>query len=219
MISRQMREVGQIYLSGARPAFATTLLSLLLRVYGLQVMEWDSATIQLEVKQDFDLEMPRKIFDQLMALLTALTTDEVYKDAAVFDEICNALNGRGLGVERGIPPVTDVAWAVTEIRISDPDPATRSPEQPWSRNIARYCRVVLDDEGMPIAPKALEFAHSRPVPSEGMDDRDYYAGAWGSAQARADEIDQIMAERTRALIEQLLSIGVDFGRPDRQNRS
>ncbi len=213
MISRQQWEAGQMFLSGARPAFATTLLSLLLRTYGLQVMEWEGETIQLEVKDDFHLEMPRKVYDQLMALLTALTTDEVYKDVAVFDEICSALNGRGLGVERDVPPVTDVAWAVTEIRINDPDPATRSPEQPWSRNIARYCRVVLDDEGMPIAPKALEFAHSRAVPAEGTDNPDYYAAAWGSAQARADEIDTIMAERTRLLIEQLMTVGVQFKQP------
>jgi hypothetical protein len=152
--------------------------------------------------------MPRKVYDKLMGLITALTTDLVYKDVAVFDETISALNGRGIGVEQSVPAVEDVAWAVAEIDLNDPDPVTRNPKDPWKPDIKKYVRVVLDNEGFKIAPKVLEFAPNVHIPQEGMDDPSYYAGAWGSQQEKADEIDIWISGQITKLIEQLDLLGI-----------
>lgn len=210
IVSREFKEAAAPYFSGEKPAFATTLLAALIRLNGAEVLEWDPLTIELEVKEDLGVEMPRKVYDKLLALISALSTDSTYKDVALFDETVNALAGKGVGVERDVPPVDEVAWAVTELRLNDPEPVSRSPEQPFAREIQRYARVVLDDEGMKIAPKALDFAANRPVKQEGADNPDFYAAAWGSAQARADEVDQWIEGMVIQLIHQLMSIGIDF---------
>jgi len=162
------------------------------------------------LKEDFGVELPRKVFDKMMALITAMSTDRVYRDIAFFDETVNALNGTGVGVDRGIPTVTEVAWAVTELAMNDPEPVGRDKENPYTKHIGKYARVVLDDEGMDRAPKALYFAPSRPVKKEGHDDAQYYAGAWGSAQARADEVDQWIEKTAIELLQQLMSLGIDL---------
>lgn len=214
MPDRQLKESLTPYLTGEKEAFATTLLSGLLKVYGTDLLNWSGETIQLEVKDDFGVEMPRVVYDQLMALLTALTTDEVYKDVPLFDEIVSALSRRGVGVEKGVPPVDDVAWAVAELQLNDPDPVTRDPDNPWSRDIQKYVRVVLDDEGLSIAPKVLSFAANRPVKKEGFDDPAVFAGAWGNAQSRADEVDAWAESQVVELLQQLADIGVQFTSED-----
>lgn len=198
------------YFSGEKEAFATTLVSGLIRMYGVEALEWDPLTLQLEIKNDLGVEMSRKVFDKMMGLIAALTTDSVYKDVAVFDETISALVGDGVGVERGVPTVYDTAWAVTELQMNDPDPVSRDPRNPWSRNIAKYVRVILDDAGFNIAPKALNFAENRPLPKEGFDDPSYYAGAWGSQQEKATEVDIWLEEKAVQLIAQLMGLGVEL---------
>lgn len=209
-LTRDFREKATAYFSGKQEAFATTLLVALIKMYGLEVLDWDPLTIQLEVKDDLGLEMPRKVFDRVMALISALKTDAVYKDVPLFDETVNALAGDGVGVERGVPSVEDVAWAVAELEMADPEPITRDSNNPFSRSVAKYVRVVLDDEGMYRAPKILSFAASRPIRKEGMDDKGYYAAAWGNADAKADEIDTWVEDRVVTLLNQLMELGVVF---------
>lgn len=202
-----LKAIGQKFFSGDEPAFATTLVYILVKAYGFECLNWDGVTIQMQVKDDFGVEMPRRIYDKLMGLITALTTDVVYKDVAVFDEIISALTGKGIGVEQDAPAVEDVAWTVAEIQLNDPDPVSRNPQDPWKKDIKRYVRVVLDNEGFSIPPKILEFAPAKPIQKEGMDDNAYYAGAWGSQQEKADEVDLWVNERIGMLIDQLAVLG------------
>jgi len=209
-LTREFIAAARPYLTGEAEAFATTLLSILLRAYGVDVFEWDPITVQMELKDDFGVEPPRRVFDKLMGLLSALSTDRIYKDVAVFDETVNALSGHGAGVDRDIPSVDEVAWAVAELTMADPEPVTRNPEQPFGRDIQKYVRVVLDNEGMTIAPNVLGFAQSRAPKAEGNADPDLFSGAWGAAQARGDEVDQWVEQMTGKLLQQLQSLGISF---------
>lgn len=213
-LPRELKENMTAIFSGKREAFATTLLASLVKAYGTDVLEWDGLTIQLQIKDDLDIEIPRKIYDKLMGLITVLATDRVYKEVPVFDEIISALNGRGVSIEQGPPTVEDTAWAVAEIKLNDPEPVTRDPKDPWSRDIAKYVRVVLDNAGYKIAPKILEFAPNRPIPKEGMEDPSYYAGVWGAQQEKANEIDEWVENTVVVLLKQLLDLGVEL-RPTR----
>lgn len=201
-------KIARNYFSGEQPAFATTLLAILFKTYGVQVLEWDGLTIEMEVKEDFGVDMPSRVYDKLMALITALSNDAIYKDVTFFDEFVSAINGRGFGTEDDVPAVDDVAWAVAELTINDPRPFGREPY--WYRNIRIYTRVVLDDEGMDIPPQVLGFAEARTPKSSVNEEPADYAATWGEKQAKADEIDAWVSERMVALVQQLMEVGVDF---------
>ena len=210
IITRELKEAGRRYYSGEEPTFATVLVAIMIKLYGPEVLEWDGLTYQLEIKELFETEMPRTVYDKMMALVTALATDAVYKNVEIFDETVNALNGHGVGVDQDIPSAAEVGWAVTELRLNDPDPATRSPEQPWGRDIQKYVSVVLRDEGLNIPPKALDFAETKILEAEGTDDPTQYAAAWQSGQSRADEIDQWIEGLVVTLLEQLMGLGINL---------
>jgi hypothetical protein len=197
------------YFNGDVPTFATVLVSALLKMYGAEALNWDGATIQLEIKDDLDVEMPRRVYDQMMGLITAMTTDSVYKDARVFDSIVSALNRQGIVPDNIPPTVEDVAWTVAELGMSDPEPVSRTPGKIWGSKIQAYVRAVLDDEGFTIAPDILSFAHTRTPAAQGMDDASVYAGTWGSAQARADEIDTEVQTKAVELLKHLDTLGIN----------
>jgi len=208
--SREFVDTVKPMFNGERETFASVLLAALIKAYGPEVLEWDGLTIQLQVKDDLGVEMPRRVYDQLMALLSALTTTAVYTDVAVFDETISGLNRKGIGTEQDAPSVDDMAWAVAEIGINDPEPVGRNAEQPWGPNIRKYARAVLDDEGMPIAPTVVGWAADRPIAKEGMDDASYYAGAWGNQQERANEIDTWIEGQMGKLIADMQEIGIEI---------
>lgn len=209
MITRALHKAAVPLLSGEEDAFATSIVGILLRAFGVQVFGWDGVTIELEVKDEFGVQMPRRVFDRAMALITAMSTDKAYTDVPFFDEMISALSGRGVMLEQDPPSVEDAAWAVTELRLNDPEPVGRDPDQPFSADIRRYLRVVLDDEGFTLPPGALSAAPPRiPGKDQNTLPEDYHA-AWASHQEMADAIDREMVARLHALFAQLESLGVD----------
>jgi hypothetical protein len=195
------------YLTGEKPTFGTVLVSLLLRSYGTEALNWEGETIQMQIKQDYDVEMPRRVYDQLMGMITALTTDLVYTDVEVFDEVCNALCRRGVGSYRDIPPAIDVAWAVTEIEMADPAPVSRLQDR-WADPIKRYIRVVLNDEGISFAPQTLSFVKDIPPNTKETSDPALFAASWMSKQESSNEIDNRVEEITQVMLGQLRDIGI-----------
>ena len=212
MLTRQFKKAAEPYLAGKKPTFATILVSILLKAYGVESLNWENNTIELTIKEDFGVEMPRRVFDKMMALLTALNSNIVYQDVSVFDHVVHSLCGQGAGVEHGVPPVLDIAWAVTEIEIADPAPVGIDPKRRWSDTIKAYIRVALDDEGMAIAPKALNFIKDRPAPTTDSDALTV-ASSWQEKQSQADEIDQHVEELVNVMVAQLATIGIALPQP------
>jgi len=194
-------------LRGEGIPFASSLLGGVLRVYGIEALGWDPTTLYMELTDDFDVEIPQKNLDRLLALMNALTTQTVYEHVAVFDETVSALAGFGVGEDRDPPTVLDVAWAVTEIRLSDPEPVGR-PKMPWSRNIAKYVRVILDDEGLIVPPAALDFAPQKTLQGDFSESAGLYGDAIKSAQARAEEIDKMVSDVATTMIGQMQYLGL-----------
>jgi len=216
MLTRQFKRAAEPYLSGKKPTFATILVSILLKAYGVDALEWENNTIELTVKEDFGVEMPRKVFDKMMALLTVLNTDIAYREVSVFDHVVHSLCGQGAGIEHGVPPVLDIAWAVTEIEIADPAPVGIDPKRRWSDNIKAYVRVALDDEGMPIAPKTLNFIKDKPAPTTDSDALTV-ASSWQGKQDEADEVDQHVEELVNVMVAQLATIGIALPSPNQKH--
>ncbi len=214
MLTRQFKRAAEPYLSGKKPTFATILVSILLKAYGVEALEWENNTIELTIKEDFGVEMPRKVFDKLMSLLSVLNTDLAYREVSVFDHVTRGLCGEGSNIPHGVPPVLDIAWAVTEIEIADPAPIGIDPKRRWSDTIKAYIRVALDDEGMPIAPKALNFIKDKPAPTTDSDELTV-ASSWQEKQSQADEVDRHVEELVNVMVAQLASIGIALPRQDK----
>jgi len=78
ILSRELKAAAQPYFSGDKESFATTLVAGLLRLYGVEALEWDPLTIQMEIKEDLGVDMPRRVYDKMMALVyqrTRLSSD------------------------------------------------------------------------------------------------------------------------------------------------
>lgn len=209
LISPAYAKICSHYFTGERPAFATTLVAILLRCYGSSVLNWEPESIRLQLSEDFHVEeVPRKVHEAYMALITVLTTDAVYKDPETLHNVCNCLNGAGIRAYGGPPVVQDLAWTIAEISLCDPQPSGLNPKDPWSRAVKGYIRVVLDDAGLTIKPKSLPMAAERPGTIDQSIDASTFAGSWQAHQQMADEIDQIVAKRMDKLLEQLRAVGI-----------
>jgi len=193
------------WFSGERPTFATVLTSSLLKVYGPEALNWDSQTIQLQVKDDFNVEMPRRVFDQLMGQIAAITSTAVYNDVISFDAYASAVNRLSIRFDHDTPDPGDIAWAVAELAQVDPEPVG---VKSWSPDIIAYIRVVLDDAGVPIPPKVLKFVPPRAPHSNFSDSPDLYAASWASQEAQADEIDKHVDELTLLMLADLSKLGI-----------
>lgn len=207
MFSRGFIQAARPYFSGEQPSYAVVLVGLLLRAYGVEALEWDGGTIEAEIARDFDAHMPRPVYDQLMAGLTALGTDQVYWDVVVFDQVVNGLNRASVQHAQEVPGADEVAWAVTELGVLDPEPVGRDPEQPYGGQVTAYIQVCIQDEGLSVVPGVLGWVKLPKHASDFGDDPDMWAGAQQSAQARADEINQEVQARLNDLAGQMASLG------------
>jgi len=205
MIALDFKRAVTPWFTGDRPTFATVLTSVLLRLYGAEALSWDSQTIQLQLKEDLGVDMPRRVFDQLMGQITALTSIAVYTDVLAFDAYASSVNRLSIRFDHDTPSPGDIAWAVAELTQVDPEPVGIKA---WSPEILAYIRVVLDDAGVSIPPKALGFVPARPPQSGFSNSPDLYAAAWTSQQALADELDHHVDELTLLMLADLAKIGI-----------
>jgi hypothetical protein len=203
------------FLSGARPAFASTLVAIVLKSYGAGAMNWDPLTRRTQISQDFGVDLGRREYESLEALINAMTTDTVYNSVMVFLRTVAALNRKALDLDE-TPDADDVAWAVTEVVINDPEPplAARA-ESPWGRDIARVVGYVLDSEGVLGEPQCLRFAdrEHQPLATDASNDVAAFEGAMASSAAHADELDADVARKMAALTQQLELLGIESPKP------
>lgn len=207
-LNREFVRAFRPLLDGSTRSYATVLMAGLIKTYGIDVLGFEAETIAMDVKADFDVDMPASVADQIGAAQAILASDAVYESVATFDSVVNALNREDPQTTDEIPSVFEVAWAVQELAILDPEPVGRDPENPFDATIAAYCGVVLQDEGFKSKPKQLFFAKLKKRRSEFVEDPDLYAAAHTSQDASAHEIEATCEEEMNRLAEQLASIGL-----------
>lgn len=207
--SSELVRAAQPFLSGRTPTYASVLLACLFRVYGAECLTWDPLTIQSQVHDDFEVHMPEVVNDQLMALVSALTSDAVYTSIVAFDQTIEALNRDGVDNDQDMPTPEDLAWGVFELTMNDPAPRGTN-DWPFSRDIALYCGVVLADAGFKRPPQTLEFATMPSwVPKDSVSAPDLFGAAFQSQEALAADIDREVSARFELLAEHLRLIGVE----------
>ncbi len=195
------------FLRGKTPTYATVLLSGVLGLYGVEALQWDTQTIEMELEKDLEVQIPRVVFDQLAGLLAALGSDAVYHDPEVFDQVTNALNRASVQHSQEAPTTEEIAWTATELGLVDPEPTGRPDHTPWSHQVRAYCKVVMREDGFQVAPAILRFA-GEPISAEWSEDPDMMAGVHAAHQEMADELDAELDRRIQELLDHLELIGI-----------
>ena len=209
---RDWRARARSFLSGQKPAFATTLVGILLRAYGADVLNWDPLTRRVQIQEDFDVVLQRREFEALESLVNAMTTDTAYRSVAVFHRTVQALNRTEIDDLDDMPDPEDVTWAVAEIGVNDPEPPmVPGSSIPYSGDIARYVGVVLDRHGILGEPRVLEWADrpNPPLATEQSDDPTMFEAAMESSEQMTKELDDELERRFGALVVQLKELGIN----------
>ena len=193
--------------------FATCLLAILLKNFGVEMFEWEPETLELETSAAFpNIDMPAINVDQVGALVTALTTDQFYLYFEMYSNVCRALCGEESDfADFAMPTPRELAWGVMEVTLSDVDDKGK-PDRTFSPEIANFTGFVLEEHGVYNQPEILKFAeYVRPNPVLSGDDTfstdgDMFKAAVKNQRLQAISIDNYVNERATLLKAQLADL-------------
>jgi len=198
----------------SRETFATVLLTLFLDRFGMEALEWDPATIALEIEEDFDVELSQLSLDKLLAAIHVLTTDRFFKSLPDFIAFCNVFGGDTYNPQVFDPAdAEEVAWGITEaMLIAPPDD---NDHEPFSDEIRGYIGGVLDKEGIINAPDVLRIAlrKARISPSidDFSDDPMMFSAVYDLEAGKTADINQSIQMKTQILAAQLAALHLTNG--------
>ena len=185
----------------------TLLLVGLLDEFGTEFLGWEPETLEREISQTWNVQVPARNRDKIWALVTELTTDTFYSSLDGFIHICNALSDHGADFQNFDPAtVQEMCWALAEIHlINPPDEKTR-----FNDEIVAYMKARLETESFQKAPQMLRpyvpdtatDAVEEPLAMDGID----YNGFWDKQQRDRLQIDEYVRNRLFALIQGLAAL-------------
>lgn len=194
---------------------ATVLLTILIDTYGTEAVdEWSAPTIQAELEDDFNIQLPSDNLDKLMAAIAILKSNAFYKSLPDFIRLCNALCGAGYNPAVFDPAdAEEIAWGVTEALLLSPP----EEDDPFAAEVKGYISETLRSEGFTSAPDVLSSIYklsSQVVGSyEEMatDNPELFETAYGIAADKTSDVDAIVNDRLRALVAQLSRLPLRSG--------
>ena len=193
---------------------ATVLLTMFLDRFGTEALEWDPATIALEVEDEFDVDLPQLSLDRLIVAIQILTTNRFFKRLPDFIAFCNVLDGDPFQPDTFDPAdAEEVAWGITEALLISP-PEDDDPE-PFTDEIRAYIGSVLDSEGILNPPDilriALRIVNVSPAMKDFSDDPTMFNAIYDVEAGKTEDINQSIRFRTELLTEQLAALSLKNG--------
>lgn len=198
----------------SQETFATVLLTLFLDRFGMEALEWDPATITLEVEEEFNVDLPQLSLDRLLVAIQIVTTDRFYKSLPDFIAFCNTLDGEEYNPNVFDPAdAEEVAWGITEaLMLSPPDD---DDKEPFTNEIRSYIGAVLDSEGIINAPDVLQIALRRarisPNIEDFSDDPDMFSAVYELEEGKKEDINQAIKLKLQLLVAQLSALNLENG--------
>ena len=198
----------------SKETFATVLLTMFLDRFGMEALEWDPATIAMEVEDEFDVDLPQLSLDKLIVAIQILTTDRFFKRLPDFIAFCNVLDGDPFQPDTFDPAdAEEVAWGITEALLISP-PEDDDPE-PLTNEIRAYIGSVLDGEGILNPPDilrvALRMAKVSPAMKDFSDDPEMFNAIYDVEAGKTEDINQAIRFKTELLTEQLAALHLKNG--------
>lgn len=204
--------------------FAFTLLTIFLDLYGHEEDEqdkpgaclwWRPATIQMELEDEFGIDMPAANFDRLMTAISIFATNSFFISTPDFVRACVVLSGHHPTPNLlQLPDAVDLAWGITEgLLIHPPEDDRRGPFAP---EITGFIGEVLSSEGILNPPDVLRIATRdqtllSKVNYDYSEDPDMFSGIVQMEQSKTDDINRVVGGRLRALLGQLSTLPLQHG--------
>jgi len=198
----------------SRETFASVLLTLFLDKFGIEALDWDPATITLEIEEEFDVELPQLALDKLLVAIQILTTDKFFKSLPDFVMFCNVMCGDTYRPDMWDPAdAEEVAWGITEaLLISPPED---DDKEPFTDEVRGYIGAVLDSEGIINAPDilriALRAARVSPSITDFSDDPTMFNAVYDLEAGKTEDINQSVRLKTDLLIKQMAALDLKNG--------
>lgn len=135
-------------------SYATSLLIGFLDDFGTEGLDWLGPTIEMEIKEHYQVEISPSNYNKLMAAISVLTTDSFYRVPSSFPGLVAALRGYvSFPGNVIIPDVTDTCLAIIEALLIHP------PEEDWRvkihPEIIGYIEHLLKEESIIKPPFPL----------------------------------------------------------------
>lgn len=155
MLVIPQRRIFAPLVEGKQYAFATTLMAICGYCYGVEFMDWDPATIRLELTEDLGVKPDEGVLDKINAAIAAVNDDNTFDDPIRFHTVMTTLYDLDAPVQDwDEPEVEEIAWGFSESLVLRGEKAM----PPISDDVARYAGVVLSGEGFAKPPAALSWA-------------------------------------------------------------
>lgn len=198
-------------------AYTTTLVLCFIDTYGTEGLEWDPMTIRKEIEEDFNIKIPAKTFNKLMAGINIATTDQFYTSLPDFIDLCNIMSGDTLD-PRWFDPADpeECAWGITEAMfISPPE---REEENPFSPDIVGYIAEVVKAHGIQNPPDVLKIGLredaaqiAENVAQTFSDDPEMYSAIWKVQQQKSDDIRTYVKQNLKGMLDQIEKLPLNNG--------
>lgn len=193
-------------------SFATTMVAILVDVYGTECFGWDPATIVMEVERDFGIKMPKATGDRMMAGVNLIMSDDFYKSLPDFINFCNILSGDSYDPRAWDPADSEeIAWGVTEaLLLSPPD-----EDEPFDVEILSYIGATLDTEGIIKPPDVLRIALRDNDPAAKVnqfsDDPAMFDAIYDLETSKTESINGVVRGNLQRLAQQLAALPLRNG--------
>jgi hypothetical protein len=196
---------------------ASTLLAVVVDLFGMDVLQWDPETIRMELEEaNGSDKLPEENFNKLMAAIEIVTSDSFYRDLPAFIRLCNALYS-GIVTPGTFDPadVAEIAWGITEALLLWP-PA-QDEQEPFDHKIIEYIGHALRDEGIMNPPDVLRLGIVNgsdtwtDVQATFSDDPVMFESIYAVEKAKTDDINNMVMERLRKLMQELDTINLTNG--------
>lgn len=196
-------------------AFTTTLVATFVDAFGTEGLSWTPETIQLEIQDNFGVNISDATLSKLMAGITLLTTNNFYQSVPDFIMLSNILAGGHYDPNIFDPAdVEEIAWAVTEaLLLAPPD---EDDEEPFAEEVLAYIAHMVEEAGFIDPPDVLRLGARgtlslQNIQADYSDDPEAFSAIYKVQVEKRAEVDSMVRENLRQLIAQLSALPLANG--------
>lgn len=185
--------------------FGTTALILVLKHFGIDVLNWDPETIKLELK-DLKVNINYKVFNRLMAAIGIVATDFYWRDLDSFVITCNALlSGSNSTLFEDPATVYEMAWSLIESNVLVKD------QNIFDGKIKQYMIERLKFEGFLRPPKIFSITGipmSLEIPAEATSNPDFVKLLYDKQKEKEEDLAAFSKDNLALLYDQITDLKI-----------
>ena len=194
-------------------AYGTTLLVIMFDTFGPEFLNWETETLEMEIKETFGALPNDDTLDRLYAAVSMLTTNLFFISLEGFNTSCLTLNFKRIYSDTFIPAdLGDIMWGITEAKLILGADADKDKSNEFSRDIRLYVGKVLEDAGILDPPTLLDFAELTKLgpDAELLSDLPDLGGLFEAEQADSkSELEHRTLQKVSDLLNQIGSLKLD----------